>query len=441
MNRFAPAALLLSAALGAPALAQEAAPDAAKVVELVEKAGDPAKAAAALREAGVTPGEARTLLRAGRPYGAEATGEHLVRITAAGRTTDCAIIVPSSYDPAKKWPLVVALHGLGGDYRQALAIFGSLADERGFVMVAPSAGKPGDTDVEPFIRDMVWRMSRAKQWWSYEAESFPMAALDAAKSRLNIDEDRVFLTGYSMGGFGSWNIGLRQWDRFAGAAPFAAGMTPAEAISGKQPKLRRLLDNARKLPFFVVHGEHDRLVPVAFSRWNVEHLKELECEHEYHEVAGAGHVLRPEQFQAVLPKLLDFFAKRERAPLARDLKHVALSPRHGMAGWARIDELEAGLKVPADIAAVFPEPGSGKPITVECRGVVRLTLFLPEAWSAGEPPKVMVNGLPAVAAERDPLETAADAWLARRDRTRVFGRSLAVTVPKPAPKPGDSQDF
>jgi poly(3-hydroxybutyrate) depolymerase len=399
MNRFAPAALLLSAALGAPALAQEAAPDAAKVVELVEKAGDPAKAAAALREAGVTPGEARTLLRAGRPYGAEATGEHLVRITAAGRTTDCAIIVPSSYDPAKKWPLVVALHGLGGDYRQALAIFGSLADERGFVMVAPSAGKPGDTDVEPFIRDMVWRMSRAKQWWSYEAESFPMAALDAAKSRLNIDEDRVFLTGYSMGGFGSWNIGLRQWDRFAGAAPFAAGMTPAEAISGKQPKLRRLLDNARKLPFFVVHGEHDRLVPVAFSRWNVEHL------------------------------------------LARDLKHVALSPRHGMAGWARIDELEAGLKVPADIAAVFPEPGSGKPITVECRGVVRLTLFLPEAWSAGEPPKVMVNGLPAVAAERDPLETAADAWLARRDRTRVFGRSLAVTVPKPAPKPGDSQDF
>lgn len=450
MNRFAFRLAIFTAAAalaGAPAavLAQDivAKPDAARVVELIETAGDPVAAAAALRDAKVAPAELRRLLQLGRAYGAEATGEHVFEITAGDRTTQCAVVVPSNYDPKRKWPIVIALHGLGGDYRQALTIFGTLADAHGFIMVAPSATKPGGDEVEPFIREMVWRMSRSKQWWAYEQSSFPIAALNEAKRRLNIDEDRVYITGYSMGGFGSWNIGLRQWDRFAAAAPFASGMTPAEAMSGKQPKLRCLLDNARGLPFFIVHGDQDKLVPVAFSRWNVARLEELECQHEYHEVKGAGHVLRRAQFEEVLPKLLAFFAGRERAPLSREIQHVALAPSHGLAGWARIDRLTAGATTEGRLEASFPETAGNAPISVKCSGVAELTLFLPDGWSHGHIPTVTVNGAPVVAIERDGLETAADAWLARRDRTRVFSRSLHVQVPAPtaSPKSGDGEDF
>jgi hypothetical protein len=268
-------------------------------------------------------------------------------------------------------------------------------------------------------------MSPRRQWWCCERDGFPLAALRAVKRRLNVDEDRVFVTGYSMGGFGSWNVSLRHWDCFAGAAPMAGGLEPGEGVNGRDAALRRLLDNGPRLPFFVVHGARDTLVPADFSRWNVEALEARGATVTYHEVADAGHILPRVAFERLLPELMRFFAERRRPALPRELRHVALAPTHGFAGWVRIDASGGA----AEVQARFPEDPAAGPIEITTTGVTALSLFVPDGWLGEQPvPTIRLNGATVTAEAAAPLEALADGWHAREDRTRVFARRLRLRV-------------
>jgi predicted peptidase len=57
--------------------------------------------------------------------------------------------------------------------------------------------------------------SRLPHWWSYKESSFVLKSLEYVKRNYPVDTNRVVLLGYSMGGYGTWNIGLRYTDRFA----------------------------------------------------------------------------------------------------------------------------------------------------------------------------------------------------------------------------------
>ncbi|MFW6164263.1 MAG: alpha/beta hydrolase-fold protein, partial [Planctomycetota bacterium] len=103
--------------------------------------------------------------------------------------------VPRDYDPKKKWPLVVQLHGLGGNYRMG----GVRREIEDCVVVNPDGR--GATDY--------------KLWGMLDV----LHVLEDAKRRYNIDEDRVYLYGVSMGGSGSWQIGVHYPDRFAALGP------------------------------------------------------------------------------------------------------------------------------------------------------------------------------------------------------------------------------
>ncbi len=106
------------------------------------------------------------------------------------------------------------------------------------------------------------------------------AALELIESILHefpIDSDRVYLTGISMGGFGTWEFAGRRPDLFAAAAPMAGYSDPAT------------LSKIAAIPFWIFHGEIDKWNPVQGSRNMAALLRKIGAEVKYTEYANTGH--------------------------------------------------------------------------------------------------------------------------------------------------------
>jgi predicted esterase len=174
------------------------------------------------------------------------------------------VFVPSSYDKSKAFPLVIALHGMGGDensYFQAYAqgAFKVEADKRGYVVACPKGRKPASMyigDAEKDVMDVIAEMRRA----------------------YNIDPDRIYLTGHSMGGYGTWSVAMSHPDVFAALAPVAGGSNNPAGMS-----------KIAHIPQIVIHGDGDPTVPVDRSRVMVAAAKKLGVEMKYIEVPGGDH--------------------------------------------------------------------------------------------------------------------------------------------------------
>ena len=104
-----------------------------------------------------------------------------------------------------------------------------------------------------------------------------MVALDDVLKTQPVDAARVYLTGVSMGGSGSWNWAAREPQRFA-AVVTACGLSEVE----KAPALA-------KLPLWAFHGSDDPIAPVGRSRAMVEALLALGAPVKFTEYSGAGH--------------------------------------------------------------------------------------------------------------------------------------------------------
>jgi predicted peptidase len=101
--------------------------------------------------------------------------------------------------------------------------------------------------------------------------------LDALQKEFSIDSSRLYVTGLSMGGYGTWDVIHRHPDLFAAAAPICGGGDPAGAKA------------MAKLPIWVFHGDQDTAVKVKRSREMVEALKAAGSDVKYTEYAGVGH--------------------------------------------------------------------------------------------------------------------------------------------------------
>lgn len=210
---------------------------------------------------------------------------------AADKEMEYALYVPTSYNPQKSSPLIVALHGLGSSPREIMRYPGLTrhAEQFGYLVVAPmgynsrgwygSRGTGGGRRSDP---ENLGELS----------EQDVMNVLGIIRKEFNIDSRRIYLMGHSMGGGGTWHLAIKYPDIWAALAPLA----PAS------PRSRRGLVKARQIPVIVVQGDRDSLV-YATRRW-VQRMKELEMEHRYIEVAGGDHV-RP-AFQH-FPEIFDFF--------------------------------------------------------------------------------------------------------------------------------------
>jgi predicted peptidase len=124
-------------------------------------------------------------------------------------------------------------------------------------------------------------------------------ALEQTMREFRTDPDRVYLTGLSMGGNGTWNLAYQHPERFAAIAPICAFITPFPQLRGSRAivpsdsgeafaAMARRLARA-KLPTWIFHGEIDPVVPVAESRRVADALKAAGGDVRYTEVLGAGH--------------------------------------------------------------------------------------------------------------------------------------------------------
>ena len=98
------------------------------------------------------------------------------------------------------------------------------------------------------------------EWWNNKVEALA-ALLDEIEASYRVDPDRIYVTGLSMGGFGSWALATEQPDRFAAIVPICGGAVLLSAFQ------------LTKLPIWAFHGEADSVVPVEESRRMVEALQ------------------------------------------------------------------------------------------------------------------------------------------------------------------------
>src|ERR1051326_1752872 len=139
------------------------------------------------------------------------------------------------------------------------------------------------------------------------SEKDVMNVLDIVRKEFNVDDKRIYFIGHSMGGAGTWHLGTKYADTWAGLAPIAP------AAFG-QPKD---LDKWKNIPVIVVQGDADTLVkPVCTRRW-VDKLKDLGTTHEYLEIAGADH---GSVIGKGLPKVFEFFEKQGKKEDKKDDK-------------------------------------------------------------------------------------------------------------------------
>ncbi len=173
------------------------------------------------------------------------------------------LYLPEGYGaPGKKWPLMLFLHGKGecGDDLNRVRVHGP-------PMLIAKKNKD-------FPCVVVSPQCRSGKWW---IPSDLMALLEHVESMLSIDEKRIYLTGLSMGGFGSWGLITSFPDKFAAAVPVCGGGNP-----GATKKIK-------DLPIWVFHGDADNVVPVDRSRVMVEALKKHGSKVKYTEYPGVNH--------------------------------------------------------------------------------------------------------------------------------------------------------
>lgn len=156
------------------------------------------------------------------------------------------LYLPKGYgEEQKKWPLMVFLHGRGqsGDDLEKVKEHGPpkmIEEGKEFPFIIASPQCPRD------------------RWWT---EVFIDKLIDELIEKYDVDEDRIYLTGLSMGGFGTWNYAGIHSDRLAAIAPICGGGDPV------------LTWRLRTLPIWAFHGAKDKTIPLERSEQMIEAVK------------------------------------------------------------------------------------------------------------------------------------------------------------------------
>ena len=208
---------------------------------------------------------------------AAAVTEAKAYTNAAGASLNYRFRAPAKVEPGKRYPLVLFLHGAGSR--------GSDNTRQLCNGVWPILSYMKAKGMEGYL--IAPQCPKGQKWWGFvdgklTAEpSAPMALvleiLDKAIKELPVDASRVYVTGLSMGGSGTWDIILRRPGFFAAAMPICGRGDPA------------LASRIRNLPIWVFHGDCDNVVPPSCSRKMVSALWQCDGNVRYREYPGVGH--------------------------------------------------------------------------------------------------------------------------------------------------------
>ena len=187
-----------------------------------------------------------------------------------GTSIEYKILSPQKIESGNKYPLVLALHGRGGNTAAAPKLGSDELRTKFpcFVMV-PESTKAGNW-AKPAKRSKEKQTTKAMLPAALEA-------LDALIKKHPIDTQRIYVTGQSMGGAGTFGALSLRPNLFAAAVPIAGGWDPSEA------------DRLKHVPIWVFHGDNDNVVPTKYSQEMVAALKKAGGDPKYTEFKGVGH--------------------------------------------------------------------------------------------------------------------------------------------------------
>ena len=217
------------------------------------------------------------------------------------------LVVPKSYDGTKALPLIIGLHGSSTTETRMMQVgdgaLPRLAEERGFLVATPLGYRRGGGYGR--TRTASGELDAELLRISQLSEQDVLNVLNLVRANYRVDPARIYLMGHSMGGNGTWRLGSKYPEIWAGLSPIAGGSDVAAA--SKRPLANLKPPNT---PVYTVHGEADRTSPVENTRSMVAELKQLGVPHEYYEIPGGTHsdVVGP-----AIPHIVDFFSQHQRA--------------------------------------------------------------------------------------------------------------------------------
>ncbi len=238
------------------------------------------------------------------------------------------LYLPPDFDPDKEYPLVVMLHGAMSNHRLALKrVFGK-------------TNLPGENDAEasryfPEWEDVEYIVvspdARGTMGYVGIPEDDVLQVINKCCRDFNIDRNRIFLTGLSMGGGGTLFLGMAYSDLFAAIAPVCPA-PPDEYFD--------LTENALNLPVTIHQGGADPVVRAEGTRQIVDELQNMGTMVEYHEYPGVQHDSWTNAYAN--GDIFKWFDGIERNPFPRRVRYATRWYKRPGAYWVQIDKLTPG---------------------------------------------------------------------------------------------------
>lgn len=222
-----------------------------------------------------------------------------------GETLGYRLLKPEPYDPAQKYPLVLFLHGAGErgtDNAIQVRIGAELFIKPDVRARFPCFVLAPQCPPEQKWADIDWTIDAPKQPEKLSPSmALAVGAVDEVSKEFSIDPDRLYVTGLSMGGYGTWDLATRMPEKWAAAVPICGGGDPTVA------------PNAKALAIWAFHGMEDKIVKVVRSRSMIAALKSEGARPLYSEYPYIGHDSWNVAYKE--PELLNWlFAQRRGQP-------------------------------------------------------------------------------------------------------------------------------
>jgi predicted esterase len=282
---------------------------------------------------------------------------------------------------APKMPLFISLHGRGGNPSGAPPV----SMKGPHVVICPGLIDQGEN----------WNTEREEQW--------VLELIETAKRTWDIDTNRIYMTGFSMGGFGTWSIGCFHADRFAALAPGGGGLFPEPIIA-----------NLKNTPIWISHGAKDTTVSPDRDRACDKQLAELKekygaFDYTYKEHPNAGHEY-PD-----CPQACQWMATKVRNPYPKHVIWTASPARQDRLFWLKTGAAKGGGRIEAKVEKDNRITVDGAPAGLEVLLHEKMGVSLAKEVVVEKGGKEAFRGVVPYS-----LEVVLDSFAAARDPEMVF---------------------
>lgn len=328
-----------------------------------------------------------------------------------------AIQIPADYDASKSWPLLITLHGAGGNGTDWIRTWVRTAGVP-YILVAPTT--PRHT------------------WAARQGHSYVLTALREMSEKLNIDPDRVYLDGMSMGAGGAFRLAEHYPDRWAAIGPRCN--VPDLRQKKDKSYVTMLAENFRMVPVYWVVGAKDEKIPIEMARAAKSDLEAAKGELVYREYPEGGHEWGLEKDQVVL----DWYGKHRRVAYPEEIVWKSYEKIFARAWWVEVtkrteppglitvhldmkgaeSERRTELRPPALVKA----KRKGNAIDITTEEVQSLRVYLDDAMvDLDKPVTITVNGRKLHdATVRRSMDVLIDEARRRRDSGMTFSAVVEV---------------